>query len=432
MVLANWYWFALSAIICLGTAYYYLASTPKIYSRTATILVKDSRKGGDTDLGAFSDLVGFQNRRNVDNEVYILQSHRLMSEVVKRLHLTVNYSVREGLRTADLYGRSPIEVDFINDNSKQKLSLEVTPLRNGKIELTDFEDKFVTRQETKRVILAEYGDTVATPVGQVVVHKTLFMDSTYLKKPITVIKNSLAATTNAYRAAVKSDVANKQASIVTISMNNSVPRRAEDVINTLIAVYEEDAIADKRQLSVVTADFIKERMQVIGRELGDVDRDIEDIKKSNKMIDITSEATRTITESTRYKAESLTIENQISVADFIREYLNDPSHAGDLIPMVASMTNNGIVAQISEYNEAILRREKLLENSSERSPVIQDLDNGLAAVRRSIIASLNSHISTLEIQLETMRKEEAQVCLLYTSDAADERSSVEYGGSAIT
>ena len=43
MVLANWYWFALSAIICLGTAYYYLASTPKIYSRTATILVKDSR-----------------------------------------------------------------------------------------------------------------------------------------------------------------------------------------------------------------------------------------------------------------------------------------------------------------------------------------------------------------------------------------------------
>ena len=123
MVLANWYWFALSVLICLGMAYYYLASTPKIYSRTATILVKDSRKGGDMELGVFSDLVGFQNRRNVDNEVYILQSHRLMSEVVKRLHLTVNYSVRDGLRTLDLYGRSPIEVDFIDDDN-QRLSLE--------------------------------------------------------------------------------------------------------------------------------------------------------------------------------------------------------------------------------------------------------------------------------------------------------------------
>ena len=72
MVLANWYWFALSVLICLGVAYYYLASTPKIYSRTATILVKDSRKGGDMELGVFSDLVGFQNRRNVDNEVTVI------------------------------------------------------------------------------------------------------------------------------------------------------------------------------------------------------------------------------------------------------------------------------------------------------------------------------------------------------------------------
>ena len=406
MVLANWYWFALSVLICLGVAYYYLASTPKIYSRTATILVKDSRKGGDMELGVFSDLVGFQNRRNVDNEVYILQSHRLMSEVVKRLHLTVNYSVRDGLRTLDLYGRSPIEVDFIDDDN-QRLSLEVTELEDGRIKLADFDDKYLTKQEKRRVIRAQYGDTIPTPLGQMVVHKTPFMDSTYVDRPITVTKSSPMVTTNAYRATVKSDVANKQASIVTISMNSSVPKRAEDVINTLIAVYEEDAIADKRQVSVVTNAFIKERMLAIGRELGVVDSEIEGIKKSNQMIDITSEATRSITESSKFKVEGLSIENQISVANYIRDYLDDPSHAGDLIPMVASLTNNGIVAQITEYNDAILRRQKLLENSSERNPVIQDMDNVLAAVRRSIIASLNSHVSTLEIQLSNMRKEEA-------------------------
>ena len=400
MVLANWYWFALSVLICLGMAYYYLASTPKIYSRTATILVKDSRKGGDMELGAFSDLVGFQNRRNVDNEVYILQSHRLMSEVVKRLHLTVNYSVRDGLRTLDLYGRSPIEVDFIDDDN-QRLSLEVTELEDGRIKLADFDDKYLTKQEKRRVIRGQYGDTIPTPLGQMVVHKTPFMDSTYVDRPITVTKSSPMVTTNAYRATVKSDVANKQASIVTI------PKRAEDVINTLIAVYEEDAIADKRQVSVVTNAFIKERMLAIGRELGVVDSEIEGIKKSNQMIDITSEATRSITESSKFKVEGLSIENQISVANYIRDYLNNPTHAGELIPMVASLTNNGIVAQITEYNDAILRRQKLLENSSERNPVIQDMDNVLAAVRRSIIASLNSHVSTLEIQLSNMRKEEA-------------------------
>jgi tyrosine-protein kinase Etk/Wzc len=85
----------------------------------------------------------------------------------------------------------------------------------------------------------------------------------------------------------------------------------------------------------VTNAFIKERMLAIGRELGVVDSEIEGIKKSNQMIDITSEATRSITESSKFKVEGLSIENQISVANYIRDYLDDPSHAGDLIPMVA-------------------------------------------------------------------------------------------------
>lgn len=110
-----------------------------------------------------------------------------MSEVVKRLHLTVNYSVRDGLRTLDLYGRSPIEVDFIDDDN-QRLSLEVTELEDGRIKLADFDDKYLTKQEKRRVIRAQYGDTIPTPLGQMVVHKTPFMDSTYVDRPITVTK----------------------------------------------------------------------------------------------------------------------------------------------------------------------------------------------------------------------------------------------------
>ena len=246
MVVANWYWFVLSAVFCLCAAYYYLASTPKIYNRTATIMVKDSRKGGDVDLTAFSDLAGFQNRRNVDNEVFILQSRRLMTDVVKRLNLTINYSISERLRRRDLYGQAPIDVKFINDNDKQSLSMEITPLEGDKIRLTEFNDKFVSKHESRSVITAAYGDTIPTPVGQVVVNKTLYMAPDYLDVPIRVSKRSLSQTTNAYRSAVKSDVANKQASVVTVTMNNTVPRRAEDVINTLISAYNDDAIEDKR------------------------------------------------------------------------------------------------------------------------------------------------------------------------------------------
>ncbi|MEG1699752.1 MAG: polysaccharide biosynthesis tyrosine autokinase [Alistipes sp.] len=408
MVLLNWYWFALSVAICIGAAYFYLAQTPEVFSRTATILVKDDRKGGSTDIEAFSDLAGFQNRRSVDNEVFILQSRRLMMETVKRLQLTVGYTTNDHLRTRDLYGQSPVEVDFIDDNAGQSLSLELTPLDDNQIQLTDFSDKFIGDDEDGSVITAQYGDTIATPIGQIVVRKTPYMNRTYFKTAIGVVKNSLSAATTNHRAAVKIDVANKQASIVNITMNSTEPKRAEDVINTLVAVYNEDAIDDKRRISVATSDFIKARLEVIGSDLKEVDSDIEGLKKDNQMIDFNSDATRNVTESSRYKADGLTIDNQINVAEFILTYLNTPSNAGELIPMVASVTNSAIADQISEYNTAILRREKLRENSSETNPVIQELDNVLASVRRSIIASLNSHISALEIQRTSLRKEELQ------------------------
>ena len=407
MVAANWYWFVISAAVCLGAAYYYLASTPRIYSRTATILVKDSRKGGDTDLAAFSDLAGFQNRRSVDNEVFILQSRRLMSEVVRRLGLTTDYSVRDRLRTRDLYGQSPLRVRFIDETEDLSAELTVTPLPDGRLRLSDFDDGFLPKSERRTQIVVEPGDTAATPVGKVVVERTPYLTPAYEGVPVRVRKRSLGSATSAYRNAVKCDVANKQASVVTVTMSNTVPRRAEEVIDALVAVYNEDAVEDKRRISVVTSDFIRARLDVIGRELGDVDRGIEELKRSNRMIDLQSEAARNVTESSRYKAEGLSLENQIAVARFVSDYLRDPAHAGELIPMAASVASETVAAQIDRYNEAILTRSRLLANGSEQNPVIGEMDRELAAVRRSILASLDSHIATLTLQRDAMRGEEA-------------------------
>ncbi|MDE6622908.1 MAG: chromosome partitioning protein ParA [Alistipes sp.] len=408
MVIANWYWFALSMIVCLGLGYFYLASTPRIYSRTATILVKDSRKGGDMEVAAFNDLAGFQSRRNVDNEVFILQSRRLMSEVVGRLNLTTGYIIRGTLRDRDLYGQSPVEVRFIDDNENQRLAMQLTPRGEERFELTAFNDGFTSPEEAKRVLPGSYGDTITTPFGQVVVNKTYYMSAAYDGKPIQIVKSTLAATTSLYRAQVRCEVANKLSSIVRISMDNTVPKRAEDVINTLITVYNDDAINDKRQISVSTSKFIKDRLELISRELGDVDRDVEQLKRDNKMVDISSEAGRNMAESSHYKTESLSLDNQIQVSEFIRSYLNDPANAKELIPMMASVTNAAISSQIDEYNEAVLHRAKLIENSSEHSPVIQEMDNRLAAVRRSIISSLSSHISTLELQRNALQQQEVR------------------------
>ncbi len=410
MILDNWYWFLLSVVVCLGCATLYIMRTPKVYNRTATILVKDSRKGGSADLTAFADMAGFSTVRNVDNEIYMLQSRRLMDGVVRKLNLSVNYTVKEGLRMRNLYKQSPVEVEFVNSNERDQFRFDLTPLEGDKAELSEFH--YVdpaTREivEVSQTIEAPYGDTIATPIGQIILHPAYsIVDDSYVGRKVSVSKTTVGRAVDKFRNAVNSSVVNKQSSIVTLSMNDDVPQRAEDVLNALITIYNEDAVMDRQAVTRTTAEFITDRLSVIGKELGSVDDDIEKFKQRNKMYDVASEATRSITEGSQFKVASIDIENNVQMARYIRNYLLDNDKRSALIPASASIGNAGISQQINAYNEGVLRRDKLASEGSSNNPIVQNLDNVLTSTRRAIVSSLDSHISSLELQLKNMRKEE--------------------------
>ena len=115
LILSNWYWFALSIVLCMMCAWLYLRHTSPIYMRSSTVLVKDSRKGSSAEFTAFSDIVGGIGRRSVDNEVYIFQSRRLMEQVVKEFDLSTRYTTKGRIRTTDMYGRVPMIVKFVDN-----------------------------------------------------------------------------------------------------------------------------------------------------------------------------------------------------------------------------------------------------------------------------------------------------------------------------
>ena len=414
MVLKKWYWFAISIILCLGVSVLYIMKTSPVYTRSATILVKDSRKGGGaSEIAAFGDLAGINTRRNVDNELFVLQARRLMVEVVDKLGLTVNYTTRSGLRTIDLYRRSPIDVQFINDSNSGSCAFTVL-LGENTVYISEFVRSRADGEEDDDdddfYASAPYGEAIVTPYGEIVVNKTLYMEENYLDKEIRVLKRPREVVATYYRSVMNSSVANKMSSIIQISLNDIVPRRAEDIINTLIEVYNNDAITDKQQIAEATADFIDVRLAIISKELGSVDSDIKTFKTRNSMVDIETETTKNITESSKLKTEVLSLESQIEMSKFVKDYLNDASKDYALIPVtdLGSGQSSALTKQIADYNELLLRREKFLQNSSLNNPVIQQLDRDRAALKNAILASLESNIATLDIQLKNLRREQSK------------------------
>lgn len=404
VLLKNWYWFIISVVVCLAAATYYIKKTPKTYVRTATILVKDSRKGGNSDLIAFSDVAGVNTRKSVDNELVILNSNKLRHDVARRLRLDINYTDKVGLRPRNLYGISPIAMAIVNDNETDSFAFTLTIGADGTVSMTNFAGTGVNETAAASTIKAHLGDTINTPIGSIIINPTLYYNKNEQGHVIHVSKTSIAAA--AGLATVNVALADKNSSIIAISKMDSNPRRAEDVINTLITCYEDDTKTDKKRVSEATAAFISDRLALISGELGDVDEDVASFKQSHQMVSLESEAARNMSESDRFRMEGLQLENQIRMANFIKDYLLDPTHTNDLIPAAVAVSDAAINSNIANYNETLIRRDKLLANSSTSNPMIQEIDSQLSAIRRSIIASIDNQIATLNIQLDNIRTQE--------------------------
>jgi len=400
----NWLWFVLSVLICVSLAVLYVLWAPKVYTRTATVLIKDDSKGGGamSESAAFEDLGMFNVKRNVDNEVLVFQSEQLMRNVAKRLHLDISYTIKEGLRTTELYTHSPVTLQFFDAESTQEFSLKVTPISDREVVLSDFSEN-----GTENITVA-LNDTVATSVGRVLVTPTLYYIETCYDVPITVKKSDMDDVVEFYGKELSVSLASKTATIINLTLQDVSIPRTEDILNTLIAVYNEDAINDKNQITVNTSNFIDERLVIIEKELGSVDADIEVYKRENRLTDIQSETGMYLKESSEYNKESLGLENQKTLARYIRDYLTDPSHSSDLIPAKTGLSDVHIEDQIGEYNNILLKRDKLISNSSSRNPVVMDLNNSLVAMKQTIIRSMDNLIVGLDIQIKNVEARDKQ------------------------
>ena len=412
--LRNWYWFGISIVsfLCLGALY--LLSTSPVFRREATVLIKDARRGSAaSELSAFADIAGISTRRSVDNELYVLQSRRLMLEVVDRLNLTTNYTTERRLRTITLYKNSPIEVSYVDDLGGKGCAFTALLSEEG-VTISDFvcsrtaSEREEKKKDEKFTTSGKYGEVIDLPIGQVVINTTLYYNPEYVGKEIRVSKGTREAVATAYRNRVNMSVASKMSSIINLSLNDVSPQRADDILNTLLDVYNDDAVYDKQIVSEATAKFITERLQVIGAELQTIDGDIKRFKDKNNIVDIKTEATRRTEGAMRYEHEIAVTSNQIAMSKFIRDYLTDNSKDTNIIPATTFEGSNAIATQIADYNELVLRRQKL-GNDSENNPIVLQLNNNIVSTKNAIISSLVSHIKALEIKLTNLESEERKI-----------------------
>lgn len=411
---SKWKWFLLSVIVFVGLAWLKYSSTPQVFFRSATVIIKDpSNKIASAGLDRYDNYI---NKVNVANEILQFRSRKLMREVVKRVNADVDYQVKEGLLMSELYTKSPVRVTFSGLQDWEYVSLKVTPLSKFLVRVVERVDG-----EDAKELIVDFGDTVNVAGVRMLVTPTNYYSKEWFGESVFVTRNPISSVVARYQGGLGIRQEEDEASILTLSLKDSSPARAEDVLNTIISVYNEEAINDKNQVAINTAEFINERLIIIESDLGGVESDLESFKKANNIVDLNSAAGMYVNQSQQYNSDVLELDTQLRLADYIKEYLTDPKRDIDLIPSNTGISDMKIEGQISQYNAAKLRRDKLIEDSSERNPVVEELNNSLNAMKQSIIRAVDNMIVSINVRRNDALARESRARVRVASIPTKER-----------
>ena len=403
-----WYWFVLAVIIALVGAKIYLRYSTPFYQSQAQVIIKDDKSGGGpAELAAFSDIGFFSNfnTNNIDNELAIFNSKRIISEVVKELKLHINYESVGTFKNTNLYKYKPFEVQYLSiqdsatTNPVPRLIFEVISTTEYKMESPTGAIKGTY----------PFGERITLPFGEITVFPVIDTSEkfeNFIGRPIAVTYRPIEAVASAYQQRIKVSNINKNSNVVDITMNSPVREKAEDFINELIFQYNKDAINDRSQVAQKTSNFIDSRLDIITRELDSVERGKEEFKSRNRLTDIEAEAQLILENASEFNKRQLNVGTQLELANTMIDYMENSS-SNDLLPANIGLQGEEVSQAVSNYNELILQRNRLLKNSTAINPVVVNVNNQIEQLRSSILTSLKNSSNALKISMRDLNYQES-------------------------
>ena len=399
----HWPWFVGTVLLCLVGAWFYLHWATPIYNISATVLIKDEKKGGGSGVSSELEDMGLSglmtSSKNIDNELEVLRSKTLVKEVVNQLNLYITYKDEDEFPAKSLYKTSPVQVS-LTPQEAEKLSspmvveMILQPKGSIDVNVTVGEKGYQKHFEklpaifpTDEGTLAFFQDvdSVTLQDGTKVprLEKSVRHITATINKPMRVAKG--------YCSSLSIAPTSKTTSVAVISLKNSSLQCGQDFINQLLEMYNRNTNNDKNEIAQKTAEFIDERISIISKELGSTEADLETFKRDAGITDLTSEAQIALAGNAEYEKKSV---------------------------------DAALIGAIERYNEMLVERKRLLRTSTENNPAIVNLDTSIRAMKANVQATLEGTLQGLMITKSNLDREASRYSRRISNAPGQERAYV--------
>ncbi|WP_271784558.1 GumC family protein [Aquimarina algiphila] len=400
--LKKWYWFVLSVVIFVSLAYVKVRYTIPQYNVSSMIIISQDESISESELSAFKDLGLLDDSQNkIENEIQIIKSRTLLTNVVNNLNLNVRYFSEGRILEVENYPKSLIEINFLSDDTIVHTKSQVFHVKINSGTSFSFLDK-----KGKKLSDHSFGKTISSGVGDIVITPSVEDIESHLNKTIKIQIAPVKSVAEGYRGRLSISPL-KNSSIVRISLNDPVKEKAKDIINNLVEEYNKATIQNKKQASARTADFINERLDLISGDLTEVDDEAAGyLSKYGLTNDIGAQTQRVADIDSRNVQEIAQLNTQLSLIESMRRFVLSQEGRYDLVPANLGFDDPTITTTVSRYNGLILQRQRLLKTSSVQNPVVVNIDQQIDGLRQVLIGSLNSLRSSINIRLKSLRTQD--------------------------
>ena len=405
--LDRWLWFVVGAFLALLGGYLFIKLSTPIYRTETTILVKDAKNNklpeGASGLFDLSG-IGGMNVNSIENEIEILKSKKLIEQVVKDLGLTAEVYQEDAFTKKELYkDTSPIIINVIGEKkeaSDEQKKLDILLEIKGS-ELTLSSDKMPD------IIRTTYNKTISLPNANIIIQKNPAYKGEKIEELLLKVYNT-ERIVNYYREILSIAPKEKDATVIGITLDLPIKAKTQDFLNKLVVVYNQDAINDKNSESKKTKDFIDERIAIIAKELGDVENEKQSFKTENQITDIATETKINLETNAQARARQLEVDSQLELTSALMDYL---SKQGDyqILPNNVGLSDASAGNVINSYNQLIIERNRLLENSTAQNPVVIDITKKINSMRFSVMETLSKNRTGLQLERNKYLEEQGKL-----------------------
>lgn len=419
--LRKWHWFLLSVFLAFIIAFVFIKSSEIKYQVQTVILLRNDKTSSGISQKDMMESLGFIGfSKEVEDEIQVISSKKIINQAIDSLGIQIEYFEKNGLKYVKKYKNEPFKINLSKeflDTLSNTINIYVKE-NNGTYNVNiKTKKRFSEKHKLKNI-----QEAFATPIGK------LNFTATALPKKDTKYKITIypiKELVENYGERLNVTTVNKQSNAIKISIVESNIRMAEDFLNKVVELYNLDAIVDKNVIARNTANFIHDRLAIITKELFDVESDVENYKRSNKLTDLSSEATLYLETASEYEKRLTELETQLNMVNSVEDYIKSSKNADALIPANVITNDPSLSKSIQEYNMAVLERMKLAQNASEKNPALIQLDQQIAALKSNVLASVNSVKSGIQIAKNDVIRQGTQFSSKIRSVPTQERQFLE-------